>query len=47
MTRDLKKLQHIQITNPSSNSLGVGSENAAYSQLDLMGYTLTRSWYIG
>ena len=26
---------------PSSNSLGVGSENAAYSQLDLMGYTLT------
>ena len=28
---------------PSSNSLGVGSENAAYSQLDLMGYTLTEN----
>ena len=26
---------------PSSNSLGVGSKNAAYSQIDLMGYTLT------
>lgn len=25
---------------PSSNTLGVGSENAVYTQLDLMGYTL-------
>ena len=28
---------------PSSNSLGVGSENAAYNQLDLMGYKLTEN----
>ena len=28
---------------PSSNSMGAGSENAAYSQLDLMGYELTEN----
>ena len=28
---------------PSSNSMGAGSENAAYNQLDLMGYELTEN----